>query len=76
MVKMQLLTLSALQQCARPSKQLAKYYRNFVCKFVFKNRTRGRGPVSELIKIKVFLIVIICAKMFLSSTTGRHSSSL
>lgn len=63
MVKTQPLILSALQQCARPSKHLAKYCRNFVCKILFKNSTPGQ--VSELIILKAFLIVIIYAKRFL-----------
>lgn len=47
MVKIQLLTLSALQQYVCLSEQLAKYYRSFACKFQFKNSTPRL--VSELI---------------------------
>lgn len=74
MVKIQLLTLSALQQNVCLSEQLAKYYRNFACKFLFKTSTPVQ--VSEPIVLKAFLIVIICAKKFLSSNTGRNDSSL
>lgn len=67
MAKTQLLTLSALQQRICSSKQLVKYYRNIFCKFLLKKSTPGQ--VSELIILKAFLIMIICAKRFLSTTT-------
>lgn len=74
MVNIELLTLSVLQQAVCLSEEVAKYYRIFAWKFLFTNSTPR--PVFKQIILKDLLIMIICAKRFLSSNIGRNDASL